>query len=77
MSRTVRALSKVLVIGLTALAAVAPAAAQPKDDEEKLPPFDVRGLTASKQWLPWVIAFLFVGATVGIAFKNPHRSHLD
>jgi hypothetical protein len=46
-------------------------------DDEPLPPFDVPGLTHTKQWVPWVVAFLFAGVTIAIAFKNPHRSHLD
>lgn len=48
-----------------------------QDDEEKLPPYDVSGLKHERQWVPWVAAFLFAAAVIGIAFKNPHRTHLD
>lgn len=56
-----------------------PAFAQKKkgDDEERLPPYDVAGLNHSKQIVPWVAAFLFACAVLAIAFKNPHRTHLD
>jgi hypothetical protein len=45
--------------------------------DEKLPPYDVVGLKHSRQWVPWIAAFLFLAAGVAIAFKNPHRTHLD
>lgn len=48
-----------------------------KSDEPKLPPYDVPGVKHGKQWAPWVAAFLFTGACLLVAFKNPHRSHLD
>lgn len=68
-----------LLCVLTAMVTVAaPALAQKSSgDEEPLPPFDVPGLSHTKQWVPWVVAFLFTGVTIAIAFKNPHRSHLD
>lgn len=52
-----------------------PAAAQ--DKQEVLPPYDVTGLPHEKQWIPWVFAFLFLAGAAAIAFKNPHRTHLD
>lgn len=66
-------------LGLAVLAFVslgAPAYAQPKN-EPPLPPFDVQGLPHEKQWVPWVFAFLFLAGAAAIAFKNPHRTHLD
>ena len=45
-----------------------------RDDEEKLPPYDVDGMAHGKMWVPWVFAFLFAGGCLAIAFKNPHRS---
>lgn len=54
----------------------APAPAQKKGDEV-LPPYDITGLPHEKQWVPWVFAFLFLAGAAAIAFKNPHRTHLD
>jgi hypothetical protein len=77
-SRLQRNRSRWLLGLVTALAALAPPAlAQRSGDEEPQPPFDVQGLSHTRQWVPWVMAFLFAGATIAIAFKNPHRSHLD
>jgi len=45
-----------------------------KDDDEKLPPYDVDGMAHGKMWVPWVFAFLFAGGCLALAFKNPHRS---
>lgn len=70
--------NRLLIAAATVLLATAPASAQRRsDDAEKLPPYDVDGLEHRKQWVPWVAAFLLAGAVVAIAFKNPHRSHLD
>ena len=71
-SRLCRALVAALICVILASAALAQ-----KGDEEKLPPFDVPGLKHTKQWVPWVVAFLFAAGCVAVAFKNPHRSHLD
>lgn len=30
---------------------------------------------ADKPWLQWLLVFAFAGLCVGIAFKNPKRSH--
>jgi hypothetical protein len=52
----------------------APALAQ---DEEEKPWNYVPVLDAEKQIFQWIAAVLFIVACVAIAFKNPHRSHLD
>lgn len=57
-------------------ALAAPALAQ-KPAEELHEPYDVPGLPHSRIWIPWVFAFAFAGACIAIAFKNPHRTHLD
>jgi hypothetical protein len=47
-------------------------------EEEK--PWVEPGLTmldAEKPWAQWLMGFFFVVVCAGIAFKNPHRSHLD
>lgn len=61
-----------LVLVFTLVALASPAFAR-QDDEEKLPPYDVQGLTHTKVWIPWVFAFLFAAACVAVALKNPHR----
>lgn len=70
------ALRGFLTIAVVAWSTAAPVMAQ-KKDEELLPPYDVSGLTHEKQWIPWVFAFLFLALASAIAFKNPHRTHLD
>lgn len=47
------------------------------DDGEKLPPYDVQGLSHTKIWLPWVFAFLFAAVGIAVAFKNPHRASIE
>lgn len=77
-SRLQRGWKRWLLCWLIVLIILAPPAlAQKSGDEEPLPPFDVPGLSRTRQWVPWVIAFLFAGVTIAIAFKNPHRSHLN
>jgi len=49
-----------------------PAFAQRKAEEPR-PPYDVKGLTHSKMWIPWVFAFLFTAGSLAVALKNPHR----
>ena len=63
-------LTLVLVLMLAGLAD--PAFAR-QDDDEKLPPYDVQGLTHTKVWVPWVFGFLFAAACIAVALKNPHR----
>lgn len=59
-----------------AVLTAAPTLAQEK--KEDLPPWDVQSLErGGYDWIPWVFAFLFAAAVVAIAFKNPHRTHLD
>ncbi len=55
----------------------APVLAQSKKGEDRPPPWDVNGLEATRPWIPWAFAFLFAVACAAIAFKNPHRSHMD
>lgn len=55
----------------------APAATLAAEREEPKPPYDVSGFPRKKVWVPWVFGFAFAGACVAIAFKNPHRTHMD
>jgi hypothetical protein len=61
---------------ILSLAFVAPPALA-QDDEEQPPPYDVTAIKRERQWVPWVAAFLFATAVILVAFKNPHRTHLD
>lgn len=68
-------LGRAVCVATSLMLCASPAFAQ--EEEEKQPPFDVTGLKHERQWVPWVAAFLFAAAVIGIAFKNPHRTHLD
>lgn len=70
--RRLAILSLILILGFSA----APAAAQRKKDQGKRW-YDVPALPQKKHWAPWIVAFLFAAGCVLIAFKNPHRTHLD
>jgi hypothetical protein len=68
----------VLVIALSTLLA-APALAA-SDDEEKpflAPELQGKLLALEKPWLQWLVGTGFVIGILIVAFKNPHRSHLD
>jgi hypothetical protein len=60
-----------------AIVALACSTAAPAETEEPQPPWDVPAMKQTKVWVPWVVAFLFAAGCVLVAFKNPHRSHLD
>ena len=64
-----------LLAAFVLLVLVEPSFAQ--DDEDKQRWYDVPVLPQKKVWVPWLMAFLFALGCVGLAFKNPHRSHLD
>lgn len=74
MSRIRKSL-RVAVLGLTLLFAVSPSLAQKKEQTEG--PWDVSPMEEGYRWVPWVFAFLFAAGCLGMAFKNPHRTHLD
>lgn len=67
-------LAPVLVVGLW-LTPV-PAAAQQSNDEE-VQWTDVGGLADEYPWIQWLAAAIFATGILFLAFKNPHRSHLD
>jgi hypothetical protein len=63
---------------LTAVLLVVPARAQNEDEDEG--PFQEPGIVYredTRPYIPWVAASLLIIAVLLIAFKNPHRSHLD
>jgi hypothetical protein len=52
-------------------------AAMAADDEQAGPWYDVPAMPHKTPWVTWVIAAAFCAGAVGMALKNPHRSHLD
>jgi hypothetical protein len=73
MNRPMQSLFRLAGRGLAALALAVPALAQ-----DEPPPWTyVTELESEKQIFQWVAAALFIVGCVAIAFKNPHRSHLD
>jgi hypothetical protein len=72
-----RCLRRLAAAGLLLMMSSAPVSAQTKKGEEPLPPWDVAALPRERAWVQWVFAFLFVAGVAGLAFKNPHRTHLD
>ena len=64
-----------LSLALLLLFCAAPALAQDEDSNE--PWLDVPNLPWHKPWIQWIFGSLFVLLCLGIAFKHPHRSHLD
>ena len=67
-----RVLTAVSVLPMLAVTALAE-----KKDVESFPPYVVVGYEPGSQWIGWVLAFLFAVGCLLMAFKNPHRSHLD
>jgi drug/metabolite transporter (DMT)-like permease len=46
-------------------------------DGDDVPWMDVPALPFQKPWVQWLFGAGFVILCLPIAFKNPHRSHLD
>lgn len=70
-----RKMGAVCLVGGLLLAS--PAYAQ--DDEPKGPwrEANINYAETAKPWLQWTLGCLFAALCLSIAFKNPHRSHLD
>jgi hypothetical protein len=54
--------------------------ARADDDDRKSKPFNEPGieyLQREGQYIQWLAGALIIAACLFIAFKNPHRSHLD
>ncbi len=68
-----------LAITITMVLLITAGPALAADDDEDKPWFDpaVGRLTAEKPWLQWLVGVGFLVGVAAIAFKNPHRSHLD
>ena len=74
MKRPFQSLLRVIVLRVVpAIALALPALAQ----EEEKPWNYVPVLESEKPVFQWLAAVLFMVGCVAIAFKNPHRSHLD
>lgn len=74
---SLRWLRVVLALTLVLVVLTAPALAQQNSDDADQPWLDVPNLEYKKPWLPWLFGAIFIIGCVAIAFKNPHRSHLD
>ncbi len=64
--------------GLMALALAAPSARA--QEEEDTGPFFEPGITYRKSerpYIQWVAGTVIIAGCLFVAFKNPHRSHLD
>ncbi len=75
--RGLRWLPHALAAGLL-LGWLAPMTYAAEGDAEK--PFEEPGITYMQRadnYIQWIAGSLFIAACVLIAFKNPHRSHLD
>ncbi len=64
-----------MAFALIAIMFVPTASAQRKDDDR--PFFDVPAIEHQKPYIQWIVGAAFGVGCVLIAFKNPHRSHLD
>ena len=60
---------------LVAMMLIPTAEAQRKDDDT--PFYDVPAIAHEKPYIQWIVGVAFGIGCVLIAFKNPHRSHLD
>lgn len=72
-----RSVRRLAAAGLLLVMSTAPASAQAKKGDDPMPPYDVAPMPRERAWVQWVFAFLFVAGVAALAFKNPHRSHLD
>ncbi|MFH1748124.1 MAG: hypothetical protein ABIG44_13895 [Planctomycetota bacterium] len=75
-SRSLPGLRIILALTMLLICCAAPGFAQ-QDDKVLPPPYDVPTMEHNKPWLQWLAGTLLAGLTLAIAFKNPHRSHLD
>ena len=74
-SRTVRRFAFAAVTTLALFAAPARAAEEAEDK-----PFEEPGITYLERkdpYIQWIAGALLAAACVFVAFKNPHRTHLD
>lgn len=75
---SLRWLRNVCVATLLLVLAVPPAFGQ--DDDEDTGPFrepDISYRKDTKPYVPWLAGTLIILACLLVAFKNPHRTHLD
>jgi hypothetical protein len=73
-------LSKLARLGAAALTALALFAAPALAQEKEEKPFEEPGiafLPRSDPYIQWIAGTVIVAACLFVAFKNPHRTHLD
>lgn len=74
--RRMRKLAGLGLVLFLALALTGPSARGQDDDQ----PFEEPGIDYrehSAPYIQWLVGSLLVAACLFVAFKNPHRSHLD
>jgi hypothetical protein len=55
----------------------APVRAQEEQEEVQFQEPGITYKTAEKPYIQWLAGLVMVLAVVAVAFKNPHRTHLD
>ena len=77
MRHRVHLLARMALAGLLGLSLMAVPA---RAEEEDTGPFHEPGITyrtVQKPYLQWLAGSLLIAACLVVAFKNPHRSHMD
>ena len=70
--------ARIAAVGV-AVAALFTAPAQASSDDEKIT-WRETGISYAEEhspWLAWCLGSLFAVLCIAMAFKNPHRTHLD
>ncbi|MBK9120198.1 MAG: hypothetical protein IPM18_11440 [Phycisphaerales bacterium] len=62
---------------LTALSAFATPVYAQSDEKPKFREPNVTFLPTQSQYIQWLAGTLIIAGVLAIAFKNPHRTHLD
>ncbi len=75
MRRWRRVLGHLLLVTVVLGGLVVPA--QAEDDKEPWREPGIRYLKYQKPYIPWLIGSGIIIACLFVAFKNPHRSHMD
>lgn len=67
----------VMIAVLILALGVLPARADDEEDDKPFQEPDIQYIKYEKPYLPWVAGTLIILGVLFIAFKNPHRSHMD
>ncbi len=77
MSQYWQKLMRIGLICVVTLALFAPPAMAADDDDGRYREPNISYLEFRKPYIEWIAGTLIIIACVLIAFKNPHRTHLD